>query len=71
MDNGNIKEVNYVKFCDEVDNVSEILETVIKGIEKSSNNYKLENDIITDTKDIKLMDNLFIQKKLTSLQGGL
>jgi len=32
MDNGNIKEVNYVKFNDEVDNVSEILETVIKGI---------------------------------------
>ena len=42
MDNGNIKEVNYVKFCDEVDNVAEILETVIKGIEKSNNDYKLE-----------------------------
>lgn len=32
IDNGNAKEVNYVKFCDDVDNISEMLETVIKGI---------------------------------------
>ena len=31
IDNGNVKEVNYVKFCDDVDNVAEMLETVIKG----------------------------------------
>lgn len=32
IDNGNPKEVNYVKFCSDVDNVSEMLESVIKGI---------------------------------------
>lgn len=32
IDNGNVKEINYVVFCDDVDNVAEMLETVIKGI---------------------------------------
>jgi hypothetical protein len=32
IDNGNPKEVNYVKFCDDVDNVQEMLQGVITGI---------------------------------------
>lgn len=38
IDNGNVKEINYVVFCDDVDNVSEMLETVIKGIQQAEKN---------------------------------
>jgi hypothetical protein len=44
IDNGNPKEVNYVKFCSDVDNVAEMLETVIKGI-KPNEKIVLGNEV--------------------------
>ncbi|KAL4466875.1 hypothetical protein ABPG74_010472 [Tetrahymena malaccensis] len=64
IDNGNPKEVNYVKFCDDVDNVSEMLETVIKGIKPNEKIFDPNEDIVEDTKDLKLMSTLFTSKKL-------
>jgi hypothetical protein len=49
IDNGNSKEVNYVKFCDDVDNVSEMLESVVKGIKQNPVIPNLKADLIEDT----------------------
>lgn len=59
-----MKEVNYVKFCDDVDNVSEMLETVIKGIKPNEKIFDPSEDMVEDTKDLKLMSTLFTSKKL-------
>lgn len=64
IDNGNVKEVNYVKFCDDVDNVSEMLETVIKGIKPNEKVFDPKEDIVEDSKDLKLMSTLYTTKKL-------
>jgi hypothetical protein len=64
IDNGNAKEVNYVKFCDDVDNVSEMLETVIKGIKPNEKIFDPNEDIVDDSKDLKLMSTLYTTKKL-------
>ena len=55
IDNGNVKEVNYVTFCDDVDNVSEMLETVIKGIKPMVKTIDPFADLVTNTADLKLM----------------
>jgi hypothetical protein len=64
IDNGNVKEVNYVKFCDDVDNVSEMLETVIKGIKPNEKVFDPKEDILDDSKDLKLMNTLYTTKRL-------
>lgn len=64
IDNGNPKEVNYVNFCDDVDNVAEMLETVIKGIKQNEKVFDPKADIVEDTTDLKLMSSLFTTKKL-------
>ncbi len=66
IDNGNVKEVNYVKFCDDVDNVSEMLETVIKGIKPNDKPINPQEDIIPDSSDLKLMQTLFTSKRLVT-----
>lgn len=62
IDNGNPKEVNYVKFCSEVDNVAEMLETVIKGIKPNALNLQPDEGILKDSEQLKLMETLFISK---------
>lgn len=64
IDNGNVKEVNYVKFCDDVDNVSEMLETVIKGVKPNDKIVNPKEDIVENTDDLKLMNTLYITKRL-------
>ena len=64
VDNGNVKEINYVKFCDDVDNVAEMLETVIKGIKPNEKPIDPFENTIQDTDNIKLMQTLFSSKKL-------
>jgi len=64
IDNGNVKEVNYVKFCDDVDNVAEMLETVIKGIKPNEKVFDPNENMVDDTKDLKLMSTLYTTKKL-------
>ena len=62
-DNGNPKEVNYVKFCDDVDNVQEMLQGVITGVKY---NKQIPSDDFMSEKDgLDLISNLFTQKKLT------
>jgi hypothetical protein len=48
IDNGNPKEVNYVKFCSDVDNVAEMLETVIKGIKPNEKIVLGNEEIVTE-----------------------
>lgn len=56
IDNGNPKEVNYVKFCDDVDNISEMLETVIKGISTNEKPvFDNTDQIVKDTSVINLL----------------
>lgn len=64
IDNGNANEVNYVKFCDDVDNVAEMLETVIKGIKPNEKQPDESENIVQNEKDLKLMSTLFSSKRL-------
>jgi len=71
IDNGNPKEVNYVNFCDDVDNVAEMLETVIKGIKPNEKLIDPFEDIIENTDNLKLMSTLYTSKKLSTKSKGL
>jgi hypothetical protein len=71
IDNGNVKEVNYVTFCDDVDNVSEMLETVIKGIKPNEKIVNPFEDIVDNTSSLKLMNTLYTSKKLSNIPKGL
>jgi hypothetical protein len=62
IDNGNPKEVNYVKFCLDVDNVAEMLETVIKGVKENAKVINPDEDIVDDSEGLKLMGTLYITK---------
>lgn len=62
IDNGNPKEVNYVKFCLDVDNVAEMLETVIKGVKENPKVINPDEDIVDDSEGLKLMGTLYITK---------
>ena len=59
IDNGNPKEVNYVNFCSDVDNVSEMLETVIKGIKQNPKVIDPNEDILEDNANMNLMSTLY------------
>ena len=64
IDNGNPKEVNYVKFCDDVDNVQEMLQGVITGIKQNPKEVQVDEDYVNDQEGIDLMSTLFTSKKL-------
>ncbi|CAD8108204.1 unnamed protein product [Paramecium sonneborni] len=65
IDNGNPKEVNYVKFCDDVDNVQEMLSGVITGIKHNPKEVHPDDDFIEDKEGLDLISTLFTSKKLT------
>lgn len=54
--------MNYVKFCLDVDNVAEMLETVIKGVKENPKVVNPDEDIVDDSEDLKLMGTLYITK---------
>jgi len=60
-----------VKFFDDVDNISEMMETVIKGIELSKRKYNPEDDIVKDASNVKLMNTLFSHKRLEDADRSL
>lgn len=71
IDNGNVNEVNYVKFCDDVDNVAEMLETVIKGIKPNEKVPDSSDNIVNNEQDLKLMSTLFSSKRLADQNSEL
>ncbi len=48
-----------------MDNVSEMLETVIKGIKPNEVIHDPNEDFVEDTTDLKLMNTLYTSKKLS------
>lgn len=65
IDNGNPKEVNYVKFCDDVDNVQQMLSGVITGIKQNHKDINPDDEFIEDREGLDLISTLFTSKKLT------
>ena len=53
-----------MNFCSDVDNVSEMLETVIKGIKPNEKVIDFNEDILDDTANMNLMSTLYTSKRL-------
>ena len=53
-----------MNFCSDVDNVSEMLETVIKGIKPNEKVIDVNEDILDDTANMNLMSTLYTSKRL-------
>lgn len=53
-----------MNFCSDVDNVSEMLETVIKGIKPNERVIDFNEDILDDTANMNLMSTLYTSKRL-------
>jgi len=51
-----------VKFCLDVDNVSEMLESVIKGVKENPKIINPDEDIVDEGESLKLMGTLYISK---------
>jgi len=62
MDKGNTREVNYVQFCKEVDDFTEITSSPEKKNQVSAT--YIPNDVINDVRNLDLASNLYLSKKL-------
>lgn len=58
----NTREVNYVQFCKEVDDFTEITSSPEKK-HQASTTY-IPNDVISDVKNLDLVSNLYLSKRL-------
>lgn len=65
VDNGNPKEINYVKFVTDVENINETLELVLKGIKpnpvRPGEGY---SSVVEDPKNIPFAQSLYLNKQL-------
>jgi len=58
----NTREVNYVQFCKEVDDFTEVTSSPEKK-HQASTTY-IPNDVINDVKNLDLVSNLYLSKRL-------
>jgi len=62
----NSKEVNYVKFCEDVDDMQEMLIFTTKTQKYSENNENRYTapDLVTNVADVNLLQTLYVPRKL-------
>lgn len=65
VDNGNQKEINYVKFVEDVENIKETLDIVVKGIKQNTvKPGEAYSNTVSDPKNIPFMETLYLNKQL-------
>lgn len=59
-----MREVNYVQFCQEVDDLVDLNASPDKKGNATASTTYVPNDVISDVKNLDLLSNLYLSKRL-------